>query len=140
MSTEVPLLLCSILLASAASAGDLIVTVTGASAGRGEVACAIFRSADGFPMNSAKAAGATRVKAAPEVECRFNAVSPGPVAVAVSVDLNSNGKTDKNLFGIPTEPWGVSNNARPSMRAPRFEEARIAMPDGDLRITVKVAK
>ncbi len=133
-------LLCLILLATAASAADLIVTVTGAPAGKGEVACALFRSADGFPMNSAKAVASTRVKAAPEVECRFKDVSPGPLAVAVSVDLNGNGKTDKNLLGIPTEPWGVSNNARPSMRAPKFEEARVAMSREDRRIAVKVAK
>lgn len=91
-------------------------------------------------MNVAKAAATTRVPAAPLVECRFKDVAPGPFAVAVSVDWNGNRKTDKNLFGIPTEPWGVSNNVRPSLRPPRFDEASGTMPEGDLRIEVKVAK
>lgn len=126
--------------ATALSAGDLIVVVSGAATGKGEVGCGLYRSGEGFPMNAAKAAASTWLKAASQVECRFKDVTPDPFAVAVSVDSNGNRKTDKNLFGIPTEAWGVSNNVRPSLRAPRFDEASGQMPEADLRIEVKVAK
>lgn len=96
-------------------------------------------------MNDAKAAAKMRVKPATDnqtAECRFAGVSPGPFAVAVSVDVNGNQKPDKNFLGIPTEPWGVSNNIRPGMRAPRFDEAAGTMPASgeDLRIAIKVQK
>lgn len=133
-------ILISTLLATAASAGELLVVVTGAAPGKGDVGCALYRSADGFPMDLEKAAAKVRLKAESTVECRFKDVPAGTFAVAVSVDLNGNGKTDKNMFGAPTEPWGVSNNVRPSMRPPRYAEASATMPDGDLRIEVKVAK
>ncbi|MBY0507292.1 MAG: DUF2141 domain-containing protein [Bryobacteraceae bacterium] len=127
--------------AAVLSAGELTVVVTGGDpSGKGEVGCALYRSPDGFPMIPAKAASTVWLKEAAQVECRFKGIPPGPFAVAVSVDRNGNRKTDKNLFGIPTEPWGVSNNARPSLRAPRFDEASGQMPEGDLRIEVKVAK
>lgn len=142
-------LFCLLVLAPLLAAGDLVVAVSGASAGKasgkegkeGEVGCALYRSAEGFPMNPTKAVAAIWVKAAPLVECRFKDVAPGPFAVAVSFDWNGNRKTDKNILGIPTEPWGVSNNVRPSMRPPRFDEASGKMPpDGDLRIEIQVAK
>lgn len=129
------------LLAPALSAGELVVVVNGASDGKGEIGCAVYRSAEGFPMNRAKAVARVWVKAGSPVECRFADLPPGELAVAVSHDLNGNRETDKNLFGIPKEPWGVSNNVRPGMRAPRFEEARVQMPaSGELRIEVQVAK
>lgn len=139
MSTNARLL-CFLLASPALTAGDLTVLVRGASPGKGEVGCSLYRSAEGFPMDAAKAVASVWTKAAPQVECRFQDVPPGPFAVAVSVDLNGNRKTDKNFLGIPTEPWGVSNAARPSLRAPRFEEAAVRMPEGEFRIVVQVAK
>jgi uncharacterized protein (DUF2141 family) len=133
--------------ASVAAAGELTVAVTGAAApktqtgGKGEVGCALYRSEEGFPMDSTKAAQRVWLPAVGEVvECRFADVPPGPFAVAVSVDLNGNRKTDKNFLGIPTEPWGVSGNVRPAMRAPRFAEAKGMMTAENLRIEVKVSK
>jgi uncharacterized protein (DUF2141 family) len=127
--------------AVASSAADLIVQVTGIAADQGEVRCALFASAEGFPMQADKARG-TIVKAKPgSVDCKFDKIQPGTYAVAVSVDTNGNGKTDTGLFGIPKEPWGVSNNVRPKMRAPKFDEATFVVKDGETKpIEVKVAQ
>ena len=57
----------------------------------------------------------------------FKNVTPGIVAVASAHDENDNGKTDTNFLGIPREDWGVSNNARPNLRAPRFDEAQFEL-------------
>lgn len=52
------------------------------------------------------------------------AATTSEVAVLVFQDLNGNQQLDKNLFGIPTEPYGVSNN--PSlMGPPSYEQARV---------------
>lgn len=133
-----PLILGS---AFAASAADLTVQVTGITADKGEVLCALFASPEGFPMQGAKARS-TSIKAKPgSVECKFDKIQPGTYAVAVSIDTNSNGKTDTGMFGIPKEAWGVSNNARPKMRAPKFEEAAFVVKDGETKpIEVKVAQ
>jgi uncharacterized protein (DUF2141 family) len=125
----------------AACAADLTVQVTGITAEKGEVLCALFGSPEGFPMQGAKAR-TTSLKAKPgTVECKFASIPAGTYAVAVSIDTNGNGKTDTGVFGIPKEAWGVSNNARPKMRAPKFEEAAFAVKDGETKpIEVKVAQ
>ena len=75
------------------------------------------------------------------VECRFDGLESGDYAVAVSQDFNGNRETDTNFFGIPTEPWGVSNNVRPTLRAPTFEEAKVRITPGvDVTIDVKVVE
>ena len=65
----------------------------------------------------------------------------GTYAVAASHDANGNGRTDTNWVGIPTEAWGVSNNVRPRLRAPRFEEAAFELPETkSLRLQIRLAR
>jgi len=46
-----------------------------------------------------------------------------PRAVMGYVDLNSNEKLDLNFFGVPTEPYAISNRFRGKWREPKFEDA-----------------
>ncbi|WP_052732672.1 DUF2141 domain-containing protein [Hymenobacter terrenus] len=48
----------------------------------------------------------------------------GEWAVVITQDLNNNEKLDTNFIGIPTEPYGFSNNIRPTMAAPKFDECK----------------
>lgn len=92
-------------------------------------------------MDSAKATSFWVKAKLGSVECRFANLNPGAYALAVSHDRNCNRKTDTNLVGMPKEDWGVSNDVRPRPRAPRFEEARFVVKDGDtLRQTVRLAR
>ena len=50
---------------------------------------------------------------------------PGLYAIAVYHDANANGKMDTNFLHIPKEGYGVSNDARPRLRPPRFAEAQV---------------
>jgi uncharacterized protein (DUF2141 family) len=75
------------------------------------------------------------------VTCNFSDLADGSYAVSVSHDLNGNKKVDTNFLGMPTESWGVSNNARPSLRAPRFDEAVFKVVAGkDMTLDIKVDK
>jgi uncharacterized protein (DUF2141 family) len=46
----------------------------------------------------------------------------GTYAMAIFQDVNSNGKIDKNLIGIPTEPYAFSKNYKPTVKAPAFKD------------------
>jgi len=131
-----PCLLIAVgLLATAqAAAAELQVNVTGIRSATGQVGCALYASERGFPMEPAVAAQRWLPADPAGVQCRFEALAPGVYAVAVSHDLNGNRRTDTNLVGLPTEDWGVSNNIRPSLRAPRFEEAAVQVAAEPLRI------
>lgn len=123
-----------------AAGTEVVVRVSGIAASTGEIGCALFPAGSAFPMD---ASGARQiwVKAdAAGVACRFDGVADGSWAVSVSHDLNGNRKVDSNFFGIPTEAWGVSNNVRPSLRAPRFDEAAFKVGAAAVELAIKVAK
>ena len=50
----------------------------------------------------------------------------GDFAVALYQDVDSDGEINKNSFGIPTEPYAFSNNFRPIVKAPSFEDCKFA--------------
>lgn len=82
---------------------------------------------------------AVKSNAGPDLTCVFERLTHGTYAVAVAHDLNGNRKTDRNFLGMPKEAWGVSNNARPSLRAPRFQEAVVQLSE-NLTIAIEVRK
>ena len=124
-----------------AAAGEITVVVSGADGTAGEIGCALYAGADGFPMDPSTATQQWLDVRDGGAECRFEGLPPGQYAVAVSHDLNGNRQTDTNFLGIPKEAWGVSNNVRPTLRAPTFEEAAVALAEGAaLKLDVEVAK
>ncbi|MDH4412951.1 MAG: DUF2141 domain-containing protein [Rhizobium sp.] len=121
-------------------AQELTVRVSGIAEARGEIGCALHASGASFPTGQAGARIVWIKATAPEAQCRFADVAAGGHAVAISHDLNGNRRTDTNFLGMPTEAWGVSNNVRPSLRAPRFNEARFETDGSPKTITVRIAK
>jgi uncharacterized protein (DUF2141 family) len=62
----------------------------------------------------------------------------GEYAVAVSHDLNGNGKLDKNLFGYPSEPFGFSNNFKPKLSSPDFSDCKFSFTQQTNSLTIKL--
>lgn len=60
---------------------------------------------------------------------------PAKVAVAVIHDINANRDMDRNMLGIPTEPYGFSRGVRPRFGPPDFEAA-LTTPDAPIPVTV----
>ena len=127
--------------ALAADASRLLIVVQGIESATGEIGCALYAGAEGFPLDDSKAVLIWQPAQKDRVECAFEDLPEGAYAVAVSHDLNQNRQTDKNFFGIPKEAWGVSNNVRPRLRAPRFDEASFDLSKNqDLRIEIEVSR
>jgi uncharacterized protein (DUF2141 family) len=55
-----------------------------------------------------------------ELIAKITDIPFGVYALAIYQDVNSNGKIDKNVLGIPTEPYAFSNNYHPRVKAPGF--------------------
>lgn len=47
------------------------------------------------------------------------------LAIVILHDQNGNRVCDLNFFGIPKEPFGFSNNARPVFSSPSFNDVKI---------------
>jgi uncharacterized protein (DUF2141 family) len=53
---------------------------------------------------------------------KVNIKTKGKYAINVIHDKNNNNKLDTNVFGIPKEGWGCSNNARGALGAPKHKD------------------
>lgn len=53
----------------------------------------------------------------------FRDVAPGRYAVKLFHDRNGDGELATNVFGIPSEPYGFSNNAPAQFGPPAFADA-----------------
>ena len=126
----------------AANAADVVVRITGLAEPLGQVGCSLYAGAAGFPMDSSTARVQWLAADAKGVTCRYRDLTEGTYAISIGHDLNGNQRVDTNLVGLPTEQWGVSNNARPSLRSPRFDEAAFKVAAGaqEVVIDIKVAK
>ena len=107
------------------------VLVQGVRSSDGQVACALFASAEGFPSEQDKAlVGQVLVAKAGTVEFEFEGVPHGRYAISVLHDENNNGRLDTNLLGMPREGYGVSGNAFRRFGPPRYPEALIDLGPG----------
>lgn len=64
----------------------------------------------------------------------------GTYALAIYQDVNSNGKIDKNIIGIPTEPYAFSNNYKPTVKAPAFKNCKFDYDSVSNTVTMKMIK
>ncbi len=62
----------------------------------------------------------------------FSNVTPGTYAVFVFHDINNNFKMDKNIFGIPKEGYGASNNKLPFAAAPHFDDNKFIVSNNNI--------
>lgn len=67
----------------------------------------------------------------------FKDLEPGKYALVVYHDENHNKICDKNFFGIPTEAYAFSNNVRPKLSVPSFEDCAIKLQQ-DRSIQIKM--
>lgn len=125
--------------ASLSWANSVTVQVDNLQSAAGQVGCAIFSDAEGFPTEGTPLSQQWHNANTAGVTCQFTDVGIGTFAVSVSHDENSNGEVDTNWLGIPKEAWGVTNNVRPSFRAPTFAEAAFEVTE-DTVLTVSVEK
>jgi len=63
-------------------------------------------------------------------------LAPGEWAVALTQDLNNNNKLDKNFLGIPTEPFAFSNNIKPRLAAPSFQQCKFTVDGPGQVVTI----
>lgn len=53
--------------------------------------------------------------------CQFSGLKNGDYAIAMYHDENGDKKCNKNMFGVPTEGYAFSNDARPFLSPPKFK-------------------
>ncbi|MEM9170459.1 MAG: DUF2141 domain-containing protein [Pseudomonadota bacterium] len=63
----------------------------------------------------------------------LGALPAGDYAFAVYFDKNGDGKLNRGkVLGLPKEPFAFSNDVRPKLRKPTFEETKVAVEPGSV--------
>ena len=75
-----------------------------------------------------------------EVVVCVPAPRPGTYAVALYHDVNANTDFDRNFLGLPTEPFGISNNPRLALSRPDHADAAFSVPAGGAALTIKLVR
>ncbi|WP_019946360.1 DUF2141 domain-containing protein [Hymenobacter aerophilus] len=79
------------------------------------------------------------VKPAGQRQVRLPVQLPaGEWAVVITQDLNNNDKVDKNLLGIPTEPFAFSNNVRPRLAPPAFDDCKFTVREPGQVVSIRL--
>lgn len=103
----------------------LSLTIDHITQATGQINVAVYDRQDAFmDLKKARVLRNISVKTTGDLQISISDLPPGNYALSCYHDLNGNGKLDTNWLGIPTEPYGFSNNARPKFRAPNWDEAR----------------
>jgi uncharacterized protein (DUF2141 family) len=68
----------------------------------------------------------------------FEDVPRGRYAVQTYHDENNNRRLDRNFLGIPSEPYGFSNNVRFATRAPAYEEAAFTLAGAAMTLDIRI--
>lgn len=123
--------------ATPAAVRALRAHVTGLRDSTGQVVCTLFDSSGAFPSDSTRAVGQITVQIKDDAAtCSFGGLAPGRYALVTFHDENSNGKFDRNWFGLPKEGYAFSNNVRPVFSPPSFSAAAFYYAGGDQWLTV----
>jgi uncharacterized protein (DUF2141 family) len=103
----------------------------------GQVICTLFNSPMAFPTDSTRALAQIAVPIKDNAAlCSFGGLAPGKYALVAFHDENSNGKFDRNWFGLPKEGYTFSNNVRPVFSPPSFKAAAFDHGGGDQWLTL----
>jgi uncharacterized protein (DUF2141 family) len=134
------------MLALPVDAGELRVTVEGIRSTRGTVMIGLYDSLESFNYaidssdflddRSRFAAVMLRANAALKSAVVFTNIEPGRYAIILFHDENGNRKLDKNALGVPTEPYGFSNNVQGFLGPPAFNDAVMQLDNGDKAVRI----
>lgn len=118
----------------AATAADLTIEVNGVTNEKGSVLVAIYDRAETWMKKSVGTAQVPAKQGA--VTLTIKDLADGEYAASLFHDENGNGTLDSNAFGVPTERYGFSMDARGNFGPPAFERAKFKLDANTRNIVV----
>ena len=120
--------------------GRVEVEMTGFENDEGQALVALYLDPQGWPDGGGSVFTTTAVPISDgRAVALFEGVPAGPFAVSVIHDADNDRELDTGVFGIPSEAYGFSADARDTFGPPSFEQARLDLAAGEaLRITIEV--
>lgn len=99
---------------------------------------AAAQTPDGWLKATGWTAATSAVVTPPITVIEFESIPARPTAISAFIDVDVDEELDRGLFGIPTEPWGFSNDLTPFFGAPRFKDAIIDVEAPSTVTTIRI--
>jgi len=116
----------AVFLALPSFAHDLTLQVENIKSSQGDLLVAVYDKAEHYNTNTNWVAVKKVKMEATKMALAFAGLPAGNYAIKLFQDENGNGQIDMNSMGIPTEPYGFSNNGG-SYGPPSFDEAKVVV-------------
>ncbi len=126
-------------ISASAFADPLTLQITEVREANGNLMIAIVDSVDAFDDKAPPIASLILPARLGAVSFTTDALPAGDYAVRVMHDVNGNGKLDANFVGMPTEPYGFSNNASGSFGPPKWDAARFSVDSAGTTQTIALS-
>lgn len=108
-------------------AGVLYIRISGFPSSAGGVKIALYNSREAYAHRRGSLRKAYLPITHGASEWILDGLPPGEYAVTFYHDANGNRELDRNRLGFPTEPFGFSNNAKPRLGLPPFEQVKFVL-------------
>lgn len=112
---------------TSAQTGTLVIKIKNIKPIEGNLVIGIFDNKENFPIDGKQYKLTTLKVTATEMIYMVELPSKKDYGLAIFHDRNANGIIDKTWLGIPIEPYGFSNNIRPTISAPTFEQVKFKL-------------
>lgn len=118
---------------AAAMPGDisrLTITLSGLAPQTGQVKLVLFADAAAYEAGQ-PVRGSNIEVTGPTARVSYDGLEPGDYAIKLYHDVNGNDEMDTNPFGMPTEPFAFSNNARGRFGPATWDKAAFGLVPGE---------
>lgn len=103
------------------SKNNIKITINNVHSSKGTLQVGLYNSAASFLGKTYRGISIKAKKG--KVQVIFKNIPKGEYAVSLYHDVDNN-KELNTIFGIPTEPYGTSNNAKGNFGPPKWEDAK----------------
>ncbi|MBX2877687.1 MAG: DUF2141 domain-containing protein [Saprospiraceae bacterium] len=120
--------------------GRLIIKINNVSKDRGIIWIGLYDSADTYLIKEKSILKKIDVSQKGYHEIVVDSLPYGTYAMALFHDVNANGEMDRNLLGIPSEPYAFSKKPKSKWRLPKFDEVKFDFSQDVQEIDTKLKK
>lgn len=118
---------------------EILVRVVNVKKSVGLMTLELYRSdPDGFLNKRGREFRQRFAAKAPATEVCIHAPAAGQWALVAYHDENANTKFDKSAFGLPAEPYGVSQNPKIRLAPPPIEKALFEVAETGATVEIKL--
>jgi uncharacterized protein (DUF2141 family) len=116
---------------TAAWAADLTIRVENVLPAGGVLRLGLYDAAL-YPDDDSKPIASADVPAiGGETVVTLHGIAPGVYAIQTFQDVNANNKMDTTWMGLPLEPFGFSQDAKPFLSKPAFDDVKFTLTAGE---------